>query len=74
MQIMIKNFKAKVLSLEVKPEDTVLHLKQVLQEKEGIVVESIRLVFGGRLLNNSSTLSDYNLQQGSVLHMVLQLR
>ena len=60
--------------MNFEPENTVQQVKQALQEKEGISVEQIRLIFGGRQLNDTSALSEYNLKPGSVIHMVLQLR
>jgi ubiquitin-like protein Nedd8 len=49
-------------------------VKQALQEKEGIMMEQIRLIFGGKQLSDEMKISDYNLEAGSTIHMVLQLR
>jgi ubiquitin-like protein Nedd8 len=51
-----------------------LQVKQALQEKEGITIEQIRLIFGGKQLADDQKISDYNLKAGSTIHMVLQLR
>ena len=56
------------------PTDTILQIKQALQEKEGIEIPMIRLIFGGKQLVDESKISDYNLEAGSTIHMVLQLR
>ena len=45
-----------------------------MQEKEGIQMEQIRLIFGGKQLADEMKISDYNLEAGSTIHMVLQLR
>ena len=49
-------------------------MKQALQEKEGIMIDQIRLIFGGKQLADDQKISDYNLKAGSTIHMVLQLR
>ena len=51
-----------------------MQIKQTLQEKEGIEIPMIRLIFGGKQLADENKISDYNLEAGSTIHMVLQLR
>lgn len=51
-----------------------LEVKQALQEKEGIQVDQIRLIFSGKQLADDKTLTDYNVTAGGTIHMVLQLR
>ena len=52
----------------------VLEIKHALQEKEGIQVDQIRLIFGGKQMNDDKTLEEYSVTAGSTIHMVLQLR
>ena len=56
------------------PENQVLQVKQSLQEKEGIQVDQIRLIYSGKQLADANTLASYNIGAGGTIHMVLQLR
>ena len=48
MQIWIKTLSSKKVSLNFDKDSTVLHIKQYLEENEGIEVEQIRLIYQGR--------------------------
>ncbi|CAG9762301.1 unnamed protein product [Ceutorhynchus assimilis] len=60
--------------IDVQPSDTIIGLKQRLEEKEGIPPQQQRLIFQGKQLNDDKTLASYKLKGGSVLHMVVALR
>ena len=49
-------------------------MKQALQEKEGIQVEQIKLIYSGKQLADDKSLESYSIQAGATIHMVLQLR
>lgn len=74
MQIYIKTLTGRKQALNFEPENQVLTVKQALQEKEGIQVDQIRLIFSGKQLADTRTLESYNIVAGSTIHMVLQLR
>ena len=74
MQLMIKTLTGRKQCFNFDPENTILQVKQALQEKEGIDIEQIRLIFGGKQLSDELTIASYNLEAGSTIHMVLQLR
>ena len=74
MQIFVKTLSGNTFPLAVEPSDSIKNVKVMLQEKLGSPPHKQRLIFEGRTLEDSRTLSDYNIPNESTLHVIDKLR
>ena len=72
MQIIVKTLTGKIITLEAEATDTIEILKTRIQihDKDGTTPDQQRLIFAGQRLEDGHTLSYYNIQNGSTIHLV----
>lgn len=74
ISIKVKTLTGKEVEIDIEPNDTIERIKQRVEEKEGIPPIQQRLIYGGKQMNDEKTAREYNIEGGSVLHLVLALR
>ncbi|GIM04065.1 hypothetical protein Vretimale_8692 [Volvox reticuliferus] len=74
MMIKVKTLTGKEIEIDIEPTDTIERIKERVEEKEGIPPVQQRLIFAGKQMNDDKQAKDYNIEGGSVLHLVSNRR
>ena len=75
MQIFVKTLTGRTITLDVDSANSVEDVKNMIQDRQGIPTDQMRLIFAGKeVTEDSRTLADYNITQESTLNLVLRLR
>ena len=73
-QIMVKSITGKTRTIPIQPSTTIKEMKEMIYEKEGININEQRLIFAGKSLEDDRTAADYNINNGSTIHLALRMR
>ncbi|KAF2275220.1 ubiquitin-domain-containing protein [Westerdykella ornata] len=71
--VYVRTLTGKILTFRVTTDQTTDDLKAQIWDLEGIPIDQQRLIFAGRQLE-AWRLSDYAIEEGSTLHLILRLR
>ena len=74
MKITIQTISGTNRTIEVEPTSTIRSIKEQLFALEGITADQQRILFHGQILQDVATIESSQVEEGAVLHMVLQLR
>jgi hypothetical protein len=74
MVLFVKISSGKTITLYVSLIDTVIRVKEMIYDKENILLDQQQLFFFDRQLTNEATLTDYNIEGYSTLNLVVQVQ
>jgi hypothetical protein len=73
MQLNLRSLTGQTVTIrDVEPSSTIAELKSRIETSEGIPAGFQRLIFGGGELEDSSTISTYNITEDCVVHLVVK--
>jgi ubiquitin C len=71
-QFFVKMLTGKTLAFGCDGDDTIGHIKSMIEQQEGIPAHTQRLIFAGEQLEDHRTLADYQVGNEHTLHLVLR--
>ena len=74
INLQIKTATGKLIIVKISPADTILQLKKKIYLAEDISIESQRIVYAGKQLEDAYTLCHYNITNECVVHIIIRLR
>ena len=72
MKIIIQVSSEEIFALGVHSNDSIANLKNKIKDKKGFAVEKQRISYRGEVLNDDRTVRHYNIQNQSILNLILQ--
>ena len=72
--IFIKTVDGKTFKFKLGALDTIKDIKNKISKEKGIPIESQRIIFNGKILEDNKSLKQYNINHESILHLVPKLK
>jgi ubiquitin len=72
MQIFIKTLTGKTITLDVNHTTSVVSVKNMINQKEGIQPDQQRLLFGHNMLDDAFPISYYNIIADSTVYLIIR--
>lgn len=74
MQIFVSTLNGKTLTIDVEPSEPISSIKSKIESMEEIPVNEQRLSYGGKQLVDDKLVSDYEIQNKSMIQLLLTLK
>lgn len=74
INIQIKTVTGKAIFVKINPAETILQLKKQIYRMEDISLESQRIIYAGKQLEDNYTLCHYNITNDSTVCIIIRLR
>jgi len=74
INIQIKTATGKIFIININPHETILKLKKQIYRSQDVSLDSQRIVYGGKQLEDHKRICDYNITNESIVHIILRLR
>ena len=71
--VLIKDTDKQLFYIEAFHAETIGNVKAKIQDKKGYAPEQIRLIHASKALSDECTLSGFNIRQGDMFHLILEL-
>jgi len=73
MLIKVKTLTGKEIEIDIEKSDKISRIKERVEENSGVPPPQQMLIFGGRQMADEKSAEEYNIEGGSVLHLILKL-
>ncbi|XP_052241111.1 uncharacterized protein LOC127851394 isoform X2 [Dreissena polymorpha] len=74
VQIFVRQLTGKILEVDIRLDQTVSQLKQLVEDSTGVPIDQQRMIFAGRELEEDRFLYEFDIEDKATLHLVLRLR
>ena len=73
IELLVKTLTKKTISIKVQISDSILYVKKEIKKYEDFSLEEYSLSFNGKELDDNKKIEDYNIQENSILELVLRV-